>query len=290
MRIVHFSDIHFGTLTADPSAFFDKRLLGMGNYYLRRHRLMHREYLPRALNRIRLLAPDLVICTGDITCIGSKEEFQQACEALRPLVGNPHCEFVYIPGNHDCYVRDPKCRRQLAESFALLNGNRLSLESFPFELKRPGLRLFFYNGCQATSLISSAGAVPPETAARLQGWLEAPRDSGEKRILVGHYPLRDANGAELNWRRQLYGSEFLRHALDHRQLDVALCGHIHTPFRRDDPSGAMEICAGSLTTAGQLNVLDHSAATGKFSQFWVDVSCSTPAEVPEPLLAVGTLD
>ncbi|MDX9982422.1 MAG: hypothetical protein RBU25_20545, partial [Lentisphaeria bacterium] len=62
--------------------------------------------------------------------------------------------------------------------------------------------------------------------------------------------------------------------------DVALCGHIHHAFRRDG-AGAMEVCAGSLTMEGRVNVLDFFPESCTFSQFWLDVS----EDEPEPVLA-----
>ncbi len=280
MRIIHFSDIHMGGLTHDPTALFDKRLLGMVNYYLRRHRHLHPEYVERAISRILALAPDLVICSGDITCIGSREEFAMARRRLAPLVRNTSFRFVYIPGNHDHYVPRHRCHRELHDTFAFLNNNRFGLPDLPLEIERPGLRLFLLNECGPTSPLSSAGHLPQDSAVKLEAWLREPRKPGEKRLIVGHYPLRQADNRQLSWRRRLYGAEPLETALAQGTVDILLCGHIHQPFIRNLPNAAMEICAGSLTLAGKLNVLDYSPATGRFRQFWEDVSGHGPSPVP----------
>src|SRR5688500_2445553 len=54
--------------------------------------------MERAIGEINDLAPDLVICTGDLTTFGFKQEFVQAKGYLDRI----ECEaFVVVPGNHD---------------------------------------------------------------------------------------------------------------------------------------------------------------------------------------------
>jgi 3',5'-cyclic-AMP phosphodiesterase len=54
--------------------------------------------LERAISEINDLAPDIVICSGDLTTFGFKEEYAQAKAYLDRI----ECEsLVVIPGNHD---------------------------------------------------------------------------------------------------------------------------------------------------------------------------------------------
>ena len=56
------------------------------------------DLLERAISEINELRPDIVICSGDLTTFGFKEEYAQAKRYLDRL----ECEsFVVIPGNHD---------------------------------------------------------------------------------------------------------------------------------------------------------------------------------------------
>jgi 3',5'-cyclic-AMP phosphodiesterase len=72
--IAHLSDIHCG----DPHFVPD--------------------LMERAIADINELDPDIVVCSGDLTTFGFKEEFAQAKRYLDRL----NCEsFVVIPGNHD---------------------------------------------------------------------------------------------------------------------------------------------------------------------------------------------
>ena len=54
--------------------------------------------LERAIDEINELAPDVVVCTGDLTTFGFRPEYQQAREFMARI----ECEdVVVIPGNHD---------------------------------------------------------------------------------------------------------------------------------------------------------------------------------------------
>ena len=54
--------------------------------------------LERAIAEINELSPDIVICSGDLTTFGFKEEYAQARQFLERI----ECEsLVVVPGNHD---------------------------------------------------------------------------------------------------------------------------------------------------------------------------------------------
>jgi 3',5'-cyclic AMP phosphodiesterase CpdA len=73
-QIAHISDIHCGGPHFMPSL------------------------MERAIGEINDLGPDLIICTGDLTTFGFKQEFAQAKSYLDRL----QCEYlVVVPGNHD---------------------------------------------------------------------------------------------------------------------------------------------------------------------------------------------
>ena len=72
--IAHLSDLHCG------SPYFVENLL------------------QRAIMEINDLTPDVVVCSGDLTTFGYKQEYRQAREYLERLV----CpDVITIPGNHD---------------------------------------------------------------------------------------------------------------------------------------------------------------------------------------------
>lgn len=288
MRFVHISDIHAGLLPRDPRAWLDKRALGALNQLLRRKRRCHMEYLGRAATRIRSLEPDWLVITGDLTSIGSPDEFALALEALRPLCdGVGPIPTLFVPGNHDAYVRDPASVAALQNVFTTLNGGRWTLASgtggvsaLPAELEFPSLSVLVLDECPPTLPWLSTGRLSAEAREKFLEWTGRPRRPGEKRMLVGHYPARLQSGRRIDWRRRLGGDLLLQDALDKGLVDVALCGHCHTPFVRTETAGSMEICAGALTVHGKINVLDFAPLTGRFTQRWEDISGNGPAMIP----------
>ncbi len=281
MRFVHISDIHSSVMPRSAGPWFDKRALGALNHLLRRKRHVRMEYLARAVTRIRSLAPDWVVITGDLTSIGSPDEFDLVLESLRPLREGPAAiPCIFVPGNHDAYVRNPAADAALRKAFGLLNGGRWEMDALPVEIEFPCLSVFVLDECRPTLPWLSTGRLTPAACGQFQAWASRSRRENEKRLLIGHYPCRLADGRRIDWRRRLEDDRLIQAAFDARQIDAALCGHCHTPFLRAESGGAMEICAGALTVHGRINVLDFSPLTGRFSQCWEDVSGNGHALIP----------
>jgi 3',5'-cyclic AMP phosphodiesterase CpdA len=264
-------------------ALLDKRVLGCLNHLLRRRQRFDRRRLARAIARVGSLAPDWIVCTGDLTTTGTPAEFADARAALKPLQAAALRGFLYVPGNHDAYVRDEACCRALEATCQALNDG-VGLAALPREITDRGLRMFLVDEVRPTAPWRSSGQLAPGASSWLRERLGAPRADGEGRVLIGHFPLRRGDGGELSRRRRLHGAEELYELARASAYDVALCGHIHEAFRRDAP-GAMEVCAGSLTLEGKVNVLDFFPDSCTFSQFWLDMS----EETSDPVLAGGRI-
>lgn len=276
MRLVHFSDIHIARCPRDWHALFDKRILGLTNYVVRRRSQLHETYVTDAVENIQLLTPDLVVCSGDITCIGSPEEFADAVAVLRPLVANPHFDFLFIPGNHDAYVRDRRSRCALHEAFSVLNRGRWALDELPVTMTYDRTQVCMVNEALPTSIVFSSGRLRPEDGRAIQHWAADERRPGETRILLGHFPTQDPEGNPLSRRRRLNGVNLVADALARGCIDISLCGHIHDPFTARHGKRGLEVCAGSLTMTGTVNVLDIDRESNHVTQQWVSVL--TPSE------------
>ncbi len=270
MRIVHLSDLHFTARPGRLTAAFDKRLLGRLNYLLRRRGTLHEEWFDLAVPRIAALTPDCLVCSGDVTCVGSPAEFARARARLETLMQAVPVPLLYVPGNHDAYVADRDCRAALADTFRFLNGRRCRLEQMPFALRLGNVSFLMLNECTPTGPFSSAGQISPAAAEALTGWLSAPRPPAERRVLIGHYPTRGPDAAPLPRRRRLGSAGLIIEALAQGRLDLSLCGHLHSPYRLDGPGPGMEVCAGALTAAGSLSVVDI-AGDGRLSQRFLDL-------------------
>lgn len=270
MRIVHFSDIHLAAWPAAFTALFDKRILGLLNYTLRRRLRMHESYVQKAVEHIHKLKPDFVICSGDLTCIGSPPEFSKARRALATLAESEEIDFFYVPGNHDAYINASSNWKALEAAFYHLNRQRWHLKELPVLEKSRKLEFMLVNECQPTPVWGSYGFFQGETRESFAKWLAETPLPDRLRILVGHFPTRRESGQPLERRRMLRGNGIVREALESGKLDVSLCGHIHDPYVNRFASGALEICSGSLTAHGYINVLDIDD-DGSVKQRWDNV-------------------
>jgi len=282
MRIVHFSDIHVGCFPSSLSAFADKRILGAANFLLRRWYRIRSSYVARAAAEIQRLQPEWVVCTGDITTVGTPVEFKKALELLRPIRKLVGGRFIYVPGNHDAYVRDQSCQAALASTFAELNDGRWSLADLPVACLAGGVRLIVVNEALPSGCFFSTGLLSESDQRKLDSFWTGSAGADHKSVLISHFPARNGSGQPLGKRRRLKGAEWIHRALLDGRLAASLCGHVHHPFVRQEQNGALEICAGSLTMAGFLSVLDYLPAKGRFAHFWVDVSGNSSI-APQPV-------
>lgn len=258
MRIVHFSDIHAGLFPRKAAAFIDKRLLGALNYLLRRKHACRPERIQRLATHLEQLAPDWVVCCGDLSCIGSPEEFALACDWLQPIRDVVADRFIFVPGNHDAYVHDPASKQALAKIFHELNNRRWQLSDLPLAMSSKDAQLVMIPGAVPVGMLRSSGRLSPDDCTRLTAILNEPRNASNTiRIGIAHFPPCRADGRPFQARRALDGADAILAQLATGRLDVLLCGHVHEPFAYELPNQATVLCAGSLTLTGSFVVLDY---------------------------------
>ncbi len=278
MRIIHFSDIHAARWIQDPRGFFDKRLLGAFNYLLRRSHSHHWHYVDAAVRKIRELSPDIVICTGDLTTLSQPIEFEMARLALKPLVEDESFDLLYVPGNHDDYVRDAASKAALLETFQFMNRGRYELSNLPQSVEYPkdNIRFLMLNQAVPAALHMSNGMIDNRTYEWLANELSTGSASPTTRtVMVAHFPIFDRAGKELSVRRGCKNNKSLRDAFLNGLVHVSLCGHIHDHFARWEKNGSVEFCAGSLTHTGIFNMIELDSIDGKIRQEWVSVDCAS---------------
>ncbi|MCJ8332050.1 MAG: metallophosphoesterase [Lentisphaeria bacterium] len=248
------------------SGLFDKRLLGTANHILRRHRTHHWERVAKAVDRIQYLNPDLVVCTGDFTTLSEDQEFDQALDALAPLINNSSFEFLFVPGNHDHYVKSAKITKKLSDSCYTLSRERWKLNDYPQMIQYKGVNFLLFNQARPAPFYASYGELDPD----MKNWMgRTVKD--EKFILINHYPLYDANGISLSWRRRCINNEFLQTAFNDAQIPIAFCGHIHHEYSRTGPNNHLEICSGSLTHTGIMSLVDYLPEENTIRHEWIDI-------------------
>ncbi len=183
-RIAHLSDLHCG------GQYFEPNLL------------------ERAIAEINDLAPDIVVCSGDLTTLGFRHEYQLAREYLDGIA----CEsLVVVPGNHDS-------RNVGYVHFEQLFGNRNSV------LRKDGV------------VIVAVDSTEPDLDHGQIGrgrypWIEEQfaAEPGDLRIFVLHHHLLPVPGTGRE-RNVVYDAGDAIECLLRSGVHLVLSGHKHVPY------------------------------------------------------------
>lgn len=268
MKIIHFSDPHSGSWLEDWRGIFDKRLLGVLNFNTRRRHLHKMERLAKCVEIILQEKPDIAICTGDLTSVGQPSEFDECIEILNPLIDSD-IPLLYVPGNHDRYVKSKSCDSAMRAAVSKLNNSfKLSFDDLPSVQTVKGIDFIAVNECYPTSAASSCGYIDKATREFIVQQCAKPKEC--PRVFVGHYPVIEPFSIS-RLRRRLWGQKDIVEALRKKDIDLALCGHIHHPYDDLDPSGRGETCAGSITKHGCMTLIDYNAENDSFTHSRVNV-------------------
>ena len=260
MKIIHFSDPHAGGAAEDWMAYFDKRWVGVFNYRFRRRFRHDLKLLDAAVEYILSERPDVAVCTGDLTSTGQEGEFKRTLEILEPLRSSD-IPIVYLPGNHDCYVKRPKCVKAMKDAVRILNGDDYSFDDLPKVRTIGGIDFLMLNTSRPSNLLCSWGFVSKEDDRWIADVCKA--EKSRPRVLVTHYPMFEDHPI-LRMRHRLFGQKNILALIEQRAVDLALCGHVHKPYCRVDESGRGENCAGSVTRNGVLSQIEYSPENDKF--------------------------
>ena len=261
MKIAHFSDPHAGGPAEDVFAYFDKRWVGVFNYRFRRKFRHDMTRLARAVEYILDTKPDVAVCTGDLTSTGQPGEFEQVRPVLKPLRDSA-IPLLYLPGNHDCYVKRGKCVRAVNEMVEYLSRGDYRFRDLPLTRSYGGVEFLLLNCCRPSNLLCSWGFVDGADAEYIREVCRLEKSS--PRVLISHYPMIEHHPF-LRVRHRLFGQEPLLQLMRSGAIDVSLCGHVHKPYLEVDEAGHGECCAGSVTRNGSMVEIDCDPATGRFS-------------------------
>ncbi len=183
LQIAHISDLHCG-----------------GPYFLP-------SLMERAIGEINDLSPDLIICTGDLTTFGFKQEFVQAKAYLDRL----DCEsLVVVPGNHDSR-----------------NVGYLHFEEFFGERNS----VLANDGVVVVAVDSTEPDLDHGQVGRSQyRWIEEQfAHPANLRIFVLHHHLLPVPGTGRE-RNVVYDAGDLIECLQRAGVDLVLSGHKHVPY------------------------------------------------------------
>lgn len=232
IRIVHLSDLHFGT--ENPVVL--KALLQLG----------------------RQLNPDLYLLSGDITQRARRRQFAAAGAFVQQL----SAPVLAVPGNHDLPLFNLPAR--------LLNpyGNYRRVFGAELEpsLERPGLLVIGVNTTRAGR--HKDGEVSPAQIQRVTQRLQR-AGNDQLRVVMLHHPVRAME--ESDFSNLLIGREQAIPAWVEAGMDLILAGHIHLPYQialRGSDRTAWAIQAGTGISQrvrgavpNSINVIDYQPGT-----------------------------
>ncbi len=183
LTIAHISDLHCGGVHFVPSL------------------------LERAISEVNDLDPEIVICSGDLTSFGFKQEYAEAKAYLDSLA----CEsVVVIPGNHDS-------RNVGYVHFEELFGERNSV------LRRDGVTVVAVDSTEPDLDHGQVGR-------GRYGWIkEQFAELADLRIFVLHHHLLPVPGTGRE-RNIVYDAGDLIECLQHAGVNLVLSGHKHVPY------------------------------------------------------------
>lgn len=258
MKIIHFSDPHAGGGAEDWLAYIDKRWVGVFNYRFRRRFQHDLSLLEKAVDYVLEARPDVAVCTGDLTSTGQPGEFKQTLEIMKPLRSSG-IPLLYVPGNHDCYVRLRKCREAMENSIRTLCD--YEFHDLPLVKTIGGIDFIIVNESRPTNLLSSRGLMTKNTSDFVVNYCALPKE--RPRIIIGHYPLIEEHPL-LRFRHSMRGQRKVVALLHEQQIDISLCGHIHQPFAKIDAGGRGEYSSGSVTRNGTISEIEYFAEENIF--------------------------
>jgi 3',5'-cyclic AMP phosphodiesterase CpdA len=240
LRIIQLSDIHVWRYSYNPLHLFNKRALGTASLLAGRARKFRLERLEAVVARVRNLAADHILITGDLTTTALKAEFIDAREALAEILVDPE-RVTVIPGNHDRYTDGSVRYRQFEKYF----GAFAPSENYPWlRYLDPDTAILGLDPTRAH--ISARGYLPPKQIAMARDILANLPQRPRRLIVACHYPLAapPRHATELKHKRLINDHE-VAEWLREIGLHVYCCGHVHSAWAFIPPTLPNQLCLNS---------------------------------------------
>jgi len=87
---------------------------------------------------------------------------------------------------------------------------------------------------------------------------------------VGHYPLLEKHPI-LRFRHRLWGQKKIADELQKKNLDLSICGHVHSATVDIDKKGRGEIIIGSVTKNACGALIDYDSTNNVFCYSKIDL-------------------
>ncbi len=245
MRLAHCSDLHL--LSHDGGRWlelFNKRWIGAMNLLSSRSRHYHVTAFETMVEDMNELGIEHVLCTGDVTNLALRREFEFARGKFDRLRNGP-LGVTVIPGNHDAYVAEgvPLFAEMFGDyattdpGWEWVEDHRHDADDvlhWPIVRIRGEVAVIGLSTSRATPWFTAYGNVGPGQLARLALVLDDSRLAGKLRVVAIHHPpagrhaisrirgLRDHAG----FARVIaqHGADLIVHGHEHQDLVEELPG------------------------------------------------------------------
>lgn len=245
MRLAHCSDLHLLSHAGSRwIELFNKRWIGAMNLISSRSRHYHVAAFDHMIEDINALGIEHVLCTGDVTNLALRREFEFARGRFDKLTLGPR-EVTVIPGNHDAYVAEgvPLFSETFGDyatsdpGWEWVEDHRHSADDilhWPIVRVRGELALIGLSTSRATPWFTAYGKVGPGQLARLGHVLSDERLAGKVRVVAIHHPVAGTRAHSRirglrDWKElahviQQHGAELVVHGHEHVDLHETLAG------------------------------------------------------------------
>ena len=291
MKLAHCSDLHL--LSHDGAKWLElanKRWIGRMNLLSNRSRHYHVAAFDDMIEDLNAQGVDHILCTGDVTNLALRREFEFARGKFDRLALGPE-QVTVIPGNHDAYVAEGV--PLFAELFApyattdagweWTDDHRAAADPgddlhWPIVRVRGALALIGVSTSRATPWFTAYGRAGAGQLARLRQVLLDERLRGKARVVAIHHPpagkraksrirgLRD-HGAFAEVIAET-GADLIVHGHEHRDMMEALAGPIGEVPVRGIASGTYHHDKPERTARYRVFQIDHGKITRDHVRVW----------------------
>jgi 3',5'-cyclic AMP phosphodiesterase CpdA len=311
MRLAHCSDLH---LVSHEGARWlelaNKRWIGRLNLASSRSRHYHVAAFEAMVADLNALGVEHVLCTGDVTNIALRREFEFARGKFDQLAVGPE-HVTVVPGNHDAYVAegiglfadqfapyaatDPAFAwtpADVASDDAPADLDATGAPRWPIVRRRGELALIGLSTSLQTPWFTAYGRAGGGQLARLARVLADPRLAGAVRVIAIHHPpagdvarrkirgLRDHEAFAAVIAR--HGAELIVHGHEHRDMTEALAGPRGPVPVRGVVSGTYFHNRPHKTARYRIFELSHGRLGADYTRIWDREHNTFTADEPAP--------
>jgi 3',5'-cyclic AMP phosphodiesterase CpdA len=245
LRIAHFSDTHvLAWKGVGATRFLNKRITGAVNLAFNRAKNYRVEIFEKLLAAVTALAPDHVVCTGDLVNLALEPEFARVKELLAERFAPG--ALTLVPGNHDYYAKDAVKLGLFERFFAEWQPRDVGEGPGAYPVVRliDGAAFIGLSTAIPTPVFMATGEVGAEQMAALVRVMARPELANRFRVLLLHHPLLPDGAGPLDRMRRLVDAEKLIESLwrcGREGPDLILHGHNHAFLRSELPGTRVPI-------------------------------------------------